>query len=36
MPTTDIQLEEKIKIKVEGARDFYQEIVKQISAEHTF
>jgi len=32
----DLALEEKIKIKVEGARDFYQEIVKQISAEHTF
>jgi hypothetical protein len=32
----DKTLENKIKLKVEAAREFYQEVINQISAEHNF
>jgi hypothetical protein len=32
----DKALEEKIKAKVEAARDFYEQIVKEIAHQHTF
>lgn len=32
----DKTLENKIKLKVEAAREFYQEVINQISAEHKF